>query len=425
MIGKDPGRVSIWLCLRERVFDMSALTKVATGESDPIVIAGGLRTPFGKLTGALSPLSAADLGGYVIRGALANSQIGPELVDYVILGHVIGAGAGQMPARQAAHKGGISLDVASVSINKACLSGLNAIYMAWKMIQCGDAEIVVAGGMESMTNAPHVLPGVRSGWKLGERSALDTVNHDALFCAIDHELMGTATQRYADAKNISRERQDELACLSHERAVLAARSGRFKDEIIPVEIPQRRGEPVVVSDDEGVRADTTVEKLAKLSPVFSSDGTITAGNASQISDGASATVIMRASKAKELGIEPLCELVSYGQVAGPDTSLLTQPSQAALKAISASGSLTLDDIALFEINEAFAAVTAASIDDLGIGMDRVNLYGGAVAIGHPVGATGNRIALSLAHQLKARGGGFGVAALCGGGGQGDALIIKV
>lgn len=394
--------------------------------SDRIVIAGGARTPFGRLTGALSNFSAADLGGFAISAALKRSNITPDLVDYVYMGHVIGAGAGQMPARRAAFNAGIGLDVPSISINKACLSGLNAIYLAWQMIKCGDAEIVVAGGMESMTNAPYVLAGLRSGWKLGDRPAIDTVNQDALFCAIDHELMGAATDSYTRAiSTLTRAEQDRVAYISHMRAADATAKGRFDDEIVPVSVPRRKGDDLIVDSDEGIRSDTSVETLAKLRPVFAQDGVVTAGNASQISDGACATVIMRASKAEELGVEPLCELVSFGQVAGPTTSLLPQPANAVNKALANSDGLGVDDMALFELNEAFASVSLHSTQLLGVSEDKVNVNGGAIALGHPVGATGTRIALSLALELRRRGGGYGAAGLCGGGGQGDALVISV
>lgn len=393
--------------------------------SEPIVIAGGARTPFGRLAGSLSKFSATDLGGFAIKAALEKSKVTPDQVDYVYMGHVIGAGTGQMPARRAALNGGIGLDVVSTSINKACLSGLNAIYLAWQMIKSGDAQIVVAGGMESMSNAPHLLTGVRSGWKLGDRSAIDSMNHDALFCAIDHELMGAATDRYSQEDSVSREEQDRIAYLSHMRAHNASVEGRFADEIVAVSVPQRRGDDLVISADEGIRSDTSEEALSNLRPVFVENGPVTAGNASQISDGASATVIMSASKAEELGVEPLCELISFGQVAGPTTSLLPQPANAVLKALENTGGLGVGDMDLFELNEAFAAVSIASTKLLGVSEDVVNVNGGAIALGHPVGATGNRIALTMAYELKRRGGGYGAAGLCGGGGQGDALVIRV
>lgn len=388
------------------------------------VIAAGARTPIAKLAGGLASLSGAELGGHAIAEALNRAGVSPDAVDYVFMGQVLQAGAGQMTARQAANHAGIALTVPSTTVNKVCLSGMNTIYLAAAMIAAGDAQVVVAGGMESMTNAPHLLTGTRAGWKLGDRSAVDSLNHDGLFCALEHELMGAATDRYLAATSFDRVQQDEIAAASHARAAAAQKNGVLADEIVTVSVPQRRGDPIEVADDEGIRPNTTMDSLGSLRPAFVDSGTITAGNASQISDGASATVIMSAAKATELGIEPLAEIVGYGQVAGPDPSLLTQPSNA-IRAALAGTDLDLGDISLYEINEAFAAVAAASVDDLGISLDDVNVNGGAIALGHPIGASGNRLVLTLAHELRRRGGGIGAAALCGGGGQGDSLVMRV
>jgi len=390
------------------------------------VIAGGARTPIGRLSGAFAGMSGAELGGHAISAALERSGVAPSDVDYVFMGQVLQAGAGQITARQASNHAGIPLSVPSTTINKVCLSGMNAIYLAWRMIMAGDAEIVVAGGMESMTNAPHLLTNSRSGWKLGDQTAVDSLNHDGLFCSLEHELMGTATDRYIAATSYDRVMQDEIAQASHARAAAAQKNGTLAEEIAAVSVPQRRGDPLEIVDDEGIRPATTMESLGNLRPAFTDSGAITAGNASQISDGASATVIMSQAKAAELGVEAFAELVSYGQVAGPeDCSLLTQPSQAIQAAVANADDVTHADLSLYEINEAFAAVAAASIDQLDISFDDVNVNGGAVALGHPIGASGNRLVLTLAHELRRRGGGTGAAALCGGGGQGDALIIRV
>ena len=389
------------------------------------VLASGARTPIGRLSGGFASMSGAELGGKAIAGALERAGISGDQVDYVIMGQVLQAGAGQITARQAANHAGIPLGVPATTINKVCLSGMNAIYLAWRMIMAGDAEIVIAGGMESMTNAPHLLTGTRSGWKLGDSAAVDSLNYDGLFCSLEHELMGTATDRYLASTNFDRAMQDEIAMASHERAAAAQKNGTLAEEIVKVGVPQRRGDDVEVADDEGIRPNTTMESLGKLRPAFTESGNITAGNASQISDGASATVVMSAAKAAELGIDPMAELISYGQVAGPDCSLLTQPSNAIRAALANTDEVSQNDLSLFEINEAFAAVAAASIDDLGISFDDVNVNGGAVALGHPIGASGNRLVLTLAHELKRRGGGVAAAALCGGGGQGDALIIRI
>ena len=387
------------------------------------VILAGARTPIGKLSGALSSFSGADLGGIAISGALDRAGLSPEKVDYVIMGQVLQAGTGQVTARQAACYAEIPMSTPAITINKVCLSGLNAIYLAAQMIENGDAEIVIAGGMESMTNAPYLVPKARGGYRYGNAEMMDVIQHDGLFCALEKELMGEGTERYAASADIDRTSQDEIAQNSHERAAAAIESGNLSDEIVQVEIPQRRGDPILFEHDEGVRPGTGIEGLQKLRPAFSESGNITAGNASQISDGGSAVVVTSRSVADQLSIQPLAELVSYGQVAGPDTSLLTQPSRAISDALGSSG-LSLSDIDLFEINEAFAAVSVASMADLGIDDSVVNVNGGAIALGHPIGMSGNRLALTLAYQLRRQGGGIGAAALCGGGGQGDALILR-
>jgi acetyl-CoA C-acetyltransferase len=388
------------------------------------VIVGGARTPIGKLGGALKGFTAMDLGGIAIRSALERAGIAGDQVDYVIMGHVIQAGAGQITARQAAVKGGIPMTVPALTVNKVCLSGLNAIAMADQLIGYGEFDVVVAGGMESMTNGPYLLPGARAGYRYGNSSLIDATAHDALFCAFDLRGMGDSTDYYSKAKDISRVDQDEYSAMSHERATSAAKNGLFDDEIVPVEVPQRRGDPVQVTEDEGVRPGTTAETLAKLRPAFSPDGTVTAGSASQISDGAAAVVVMSRAKAEELGAPILAEIGAHGTVAGPDPSLLSQPSNAIAKALGREG-LTPADIDLYEINEAFAAVAIQSMRDLCIGPAVTNVNGGAIAMGHPVGASGARLALHLVHELRRRGGGVGAAGLCGGGGQGEALVLRV
>ena len=387
-------------------------------------IVAGARTPIGKMSGVFASMSAADLGAIAIAGALERAGIAPGEVDHVIMGQVLMAGQGQVPARQAAAGAGIPMSVPSVNVNKVCLSGLNTIYLAHQMIASGDADIVVAGGMESMTNAPYILPGARGGFRYGNTELQDAIVRDGLWCAFDACLMGTGTESYA-AGSIPRPEQDRIAAPSHARAADATKNGRLADEIVPVPVPQRRGEPVLVTEDEGIRADTTVESLAGLKGAFGGAGTVTAGNASQISDGASAIVLMSERAAAERGVTALAEFVSYGMVAGPDNpSLLLQPSNA-IRAALARTDLGVGDVALFEINEAFAAVGIASMADLGVSDEIVNVNGGAIALGHPIGMSGNRLALTLAHELRRRGGGIGAAALCGGGGQGDALIIRV
>jgi len=388
------------------------------------VIVAGARTPIGKLSGALAALSGTDLGGIAIKAALERAGVSPEQVDYVLMGQVILAGTGQITARQAAAKAGIPMTVPATTLNKVCLSGLNAIYLADLMVQAGDADVVVAGGMESMTQAPYLLPGARSGYRIGDQKVIDSMMFDGLTDAFQHIAMGLSTEQYnTEGPKIGRERQDAFAAASHERAAAAIKEGRFAEEITPVPVPSRKGEPTIVDTDEGVRPETTIESLAKLRPAFTSDGTITAGNASQISDGGAAVIVMSKAAADRLGATPIGEIVGYGQVAGPSTSLLTQPSQAILKATSRAG-IAVSDLDLFELNEAFATVGLASTDELGIGDDRVNVNGGAIALGHPVGMSGTRIAYSLLLELARRGGGIGAAALCGGGGQGDALLVK-
>jgi acetyl-CoA C-acetyltransferase len=387
------------------------------------VILAGARTPIGKLSGALASFSGSDLGGFAIKAALERAGLSPEQVDYVFMGQVLQAGGGQITARQAAVAAGIPMSVPATTVNKVCLSGVNTIHLADLAIQAGEAEIVVAGGMESMTNAPYLLPGARAGYRLGDQSVVDSMMYDGLFCAFDQCAMGAGTEKYAASAGLDRESQDKVAYLSHERAARAIKDGLFDNEIVPVEVPQRRGDPVVVSVDEGVRAETTLESLAGLRPAFDKAGNITAGNASQISDGGAAVIVTSRAKAEELGITPLGEIVGYGQVAGPDASLLTQPARAIKTATERAG-LSVGDVDLFELNEAFGAVGVASMADLGIGDDVVNVNGGAIALGHPVGMSGTRITLTLLNELARRGGGLGAAALCGGGGQGDAILVK-
>ncbi len=388
------------------------------------VIVAGARTPIGKLSGALAGFSAMDLGGFAIKAALERAGVAPDDVDYVFMGQVLQAGQGQITARQAAVKAGIPMTVPATTINKVCLSGLNSIYLADQLIGSGEADVVVAGGMESMTVAPYLLPGARAGYRMGDSKIVDAMMHDGLFCAFDICAMGAGTEKYTKAaRGITRDRQDEFAAASHERASAAMKGGRFADEIVTVEVPQRKGDTIAVDTDEGVRPGTTPESLGKLRPAFDADGTITAGNASQISDGAGALIVMSRAEAERRGVSPLGEVVSYGQVAGPDASLLTQPSRAINQALDKAGK-RVADVDLFEINEAFAAVGLASMDDLGVGSDVVNVNGGAIALGHPIGMSGARLALTLLHELKRRGAGLGAAALCGGGGQGDALLVK-
>ena len=375
------------------------------------------------MSGAFAQFSAAELGGFAIAAALERAGIEPGQVDHVIMGQVLMAGQGQVPARQAAVKAGIPMSVPAVNVNKVCLSGLNAIYQADQMIQAGDADIVVAGGMESMTNAPYIAAGARGGFRYGNTELADAIIKDGLWCAFDACLMGLGTDRYT-GDSISREEMDEVSAASHERAAAAIKAGRFADEIAPVSIPQRKGDPILVETDEGVRPGTTAESLGQLKPAFNPTGTITAGNASQLSDGGSAVIVMSQAAAKACGVAPLGEVVSYGMVSGPDNaSLNLQPANAINKALSKAG-LSVADIDVFELNEAFAAVGIASARELGISLDVVNVNGGAIALGHPIGMSGNRVALTILHELRRRGGGLGAAALCGGGGQGDAVILR-
>jgi acetyl-CoA C-acetyltransferase len=388
------------------------------------VIVAGARTPMGRLLGSLRGFSGAQLGGIAIKAALGRAGISGEQVQYVIMGQVLQAGAGQMPARQAAVNAGIPMNVPSITINKVCLSGLDAIALAAQLIRAGEFDVVVAGGQESMTNAPHLLPKSREGFKYGAIEMLDAMAYDGLTDAFDNIPMGESTDKHNTRLGLGRAEQDEIAALSHQRAAAAQKNGLFEAEITPVEIPQRKGEPVVFSQDEGIRAETTVESLGKLRPAFTKDGTITAGTSSQISDGAAAVVVMSKAKAEELGLEWIAEIGAHGNVAGPDNSLQSQPSNAIAHALKKDG-LSVSDLDLIEINEAFAAVAVQSMKDLGVTPEKVNVNGGAIALGHPIGMSGARVVLHLALELKRRGGGVGAAALCGGGGQGDALIIRV
>ena len=388
------------------------------------VIVSGARTPMGRLLGSLKGFSGVDLGGFAIKAALERAGISGDQVQYTIMGQVLQAGAGQITARQAAVKGGIPMTVPALTINKVCLSGLDAIALADQLIRAGEFEIIVAGGMESMTNAPHLLPGSRSGYKFGDTKLVDHMAYDGLFCAFDQVAMGESTEKYNARLGITREEQDEFSARSHQRAAEAAKNGLFDAEIVPIEIPQRGGEALSFVTDEGIRGDTTAESLAKLKPAFAKDGTITAGSASQISDGGAAVVVMSEAKAAELGVPVLARIGAHGNVAGPDSSLQSQPANAIRHALAKEG-LTPSDLDLVEINEAFASVGIQSMKELGLSPDTVNVNGGAIALGHPIGMSGARIALHLALELARRGGGVGAAALCGGGGQGDALILRV
>ena len=388
------------------------------------VIVSGARTPIGRFNGGLASFSGAELGSHAIAAALERSGITGDQVDHVVMGQVLQAGQGQITARQAAVGAGIPMDVPAITINKVCLSGLNAIYLADQMISSGDADVVVAGGMESMTNAPYLLADGRNGLQMGHVELRDAMIHDGLWCAFDDGHMGDGTERDASAATISRSAMDDFSAQSHERAATAQKDGLFEAEIAPVSVPQRGGDPLIVDADEGIRPGTTAESLAKLRAAFAADGAVTAGNASQISDGGCALVMMSPNKAEELGLEISARVVSYGMVSGPGTSLLTQPSRAIRQALSKTN-LDISDLALFELNEAFAAVGLAATEDLGVNEDIVNVNGGAVALGHPIGMSGSRLALTLMSELHRRGGGYGAAALCGGGGQGDALLIEV
>jgi acetyl-CoA C-acetyltransferase len=389
------------------------------------VIVAGARTPIGRLLGSLTGFSATDLGGIAIKAALEKAGVAPDQVDYVIMGQVLQAGAGQIPARQAAVHAGIPMTVPALTVNKVCLSGLDAIALADQLVRAGEFEIVVAGGMESMTNAPHLLTGSRQGYKFGDVTVIDHMAYDGLWDVFTDQPMGGLTDGCnAAGLGLSRAEQDAFSARSHQRAAEGWKNGVFDDEVVPIEIPQRRGDPVIFAEDEGIRADTTVESLAKLRPAFGKDGTITAGSASQISDGACAVVVMTKAKADELGLSWLAEIGGHGVVAGPDSTLQSQPA-AAIRAACAKEGIEPADLDVIEINEAFAAVGIASTRELGVDEDRVNVNGGAIAVGHPIGMSGARLALHVALELRRRGGGTGVAALCGGGGQGDALILRV
>ena len=392
--------------------------------ASPIVILAGARTPMGRFQGGLSPLTATNLGAAAISGALDRAAMSGADVDFAYLGNVVAAGTGQVPARRAAADAGIPLTVPSTLLNRACLSGMHAIHLASQMIRLGEADTVVAGGMESMTNAPYLLTKARGGYRIGDGAVVDSMMSDGLTCTLEGCAMGEATERYAADLGLTREPQDAFSAQSHERAAKAQKDGLLADEIVPVIIPQHRGEPIQLTDDEGIRSDVDAASLARLRAAFVADGNITAGNASQISDGAAACIVTTLERAEALGMEPLAELVSHGQVAGPDASLLHQPSNAIALALEKAG-MTVSDLDLLEINEAFAAVALASMDALGVSDGIVNVNGGAIALGHPIGMSGTRVALTLAYELKRRGGGMGAAALCGGGGQGEALVLKV
>ncbi|MYQ52296.1 MULTISPECIES: acetyl-CoA C-acetyltransferase [unclassified Streptomyces] len=388
------------------------------------VIVAGARTPMGRLLGSLKSFSGADLGGVAIKAALDRAGIGGDQVQYVIMGQVLQAGAGQIPARQAAVKAGIPMNVPALTVNKVCLSGLDAIALADQLIRAGEFDIVVAGGQESMTNAPHLLPKSREGHKYGAIEMLDSMAYDGLTDAYENIPMGESTEKHNTRLGLDRAAQDEIGALSHQRAAAAQKNGIFEAEITPVEIPQRKGDPVLFSKDEGIRPETTTESLGKLRPAFSKEGTITAGTSSQISDGAAAVVVMSKARAEALGLDWIAEIGAHGNVAGPDNSLQSQPSNAIRHALEKEG-IGVEDLDLIEINEAFAAVAVQSMKDLGVTSEKVNVNGGAIALGHPIGMSGARVVLHLALELKRRGGGTGAAALCGGGGQGDALIIRV
>jgi acetyl-CoA C-acetyltransferase len=388
------------------------------------VIVGGARTPVGRLLGSLASKSASELGGVAIAGALDRAGIGPDRVQYVIMGHVLQAGAGQITARQAAVAAGIGMDIPALTVNKVCLSGLDAIALASQLVRLGEYDVIVAGGMESMTQAPHLLKNSRVGYKYGPVQLEDSMALDGLTDAFDHLSMGESTERSGRRLGITRAEQDEFAAASHQRAAAAAKNGLFAAEIVPVPVPQRGSEPLGVTEDEGIRPGTTAETLARLKPAFGPDGTITAGSASQLSDGAAAVVVMSAEAAQRAGADVLAEIGAHGNVAGPDNSLHSQPSNAIKQALAKAG-LGVEDLDLIEINEAFAAVAIQSMRDLDVSPEIVNVNGGAIAIGHPIGMSGARIALHLCHELRRRGGGLGAAGLCGGGGQGEALLLRV
>ncbi|MEN8114220.1 MAG: acetyl-CoA C-acyltransferase [Actinomycetota bacterium] len=388
------------------------------------VISSIARTPIGKFRGGFTSFSAMELGGFAIAGALERAGLTGDQIDEVLFGHVIQTGQGQVTGRQAAFNGGVPMTVPTTTLDKACLSGTATIADADMHIKAGESKIVVAGGMESMTNAPHIIKGARFGFGYGDAQLVDALNRDGLMCAFDEVLMGLSTDQNNAKLGIGRAEQDEWAAASHDRAIAATEAGAFDFEIVPVEVPQRKGDPILIEHDEGMRPGTTVETLGKLRPAFVKDGTVTAGNASQISDGATAMVVADSDTAGEMGLPIVAEVLSYGQVAGPDTSLQAQPANALRVALDKAG-LTVADLDLVEINEAFAAVALHSANLLGLPHEKVNVNGGAIALGHPLGGSGSRIVATLIGALRARGGGIGGAALCGGGGQGDALIIKV
>jgi acetyl-CoA C-acetyltransferase len=389
------------------------------------VIVAGARTPMGRLLGRLKDFTGAQLGGFAIKAALERAGVTPEQVQYVIMGQVLTAGAGQIPARQAAVYAGIPMNVPALTVNKVCLSGLNAIALADQFIRAGEYDVVVAGGQESMTHAPHLLPKSRSGFKYGDVTLLDHMAYDGLHDSILQVSMGASTEKVNSRYELTRAEQDAFAAASHQRAGKAVASGLFAEEITPISVPQRKGDPHVVDADEGIRPETTAESLATLRPAFSADGTITAGSSSPISDGAAAVVVMSKARAEELCLTWIAEIGAHGMVAGPDdTSLHAQPANAIAEACRKEG-IAPTDLDIVEINEAFAAVGIVSTRALGLDPEKVNPNGGAIALGHPIGASGARLALHLALELKRRGGGVGVAALCGGGGQGDALILRV
>ena len=387
------------------------------------VIVAGARTPVGKLMGSLKDFSGSDLGAIAIRGALEKAEVPATAVEYVIMGQVLTAGTGQMPARQAAVAAGIGWDVPALTINKMCLSGIDAIALADQLIRAGEFDVVVAGGQESMTQAPHLLMNSRSGYKYGDVTVLDHMAYDGLHDVFTDQPMGALTEQRNEQDKFTRAEQDEFAASSHQKAAAAWKDGVYADEVVPVKIPQRKGDPLEFTEDEGIRANTTAESLSGLKPAFRKDGTITAGSASQISDGAAAVVVMNKDKATELGLTWLVEIGAHGVVAGPDSTLQSQPANAIKKAIAREG-ITVDQLDVIEINEAFSAVALASTKELGVDPEKVNVNGGAIAIGHPIGMSGARITLHVALELGRRGSGYGVAALCGAGGQGDALILR-
>ncbi|AYY12354.1 acetyl-CoA C-acetyltransferase [Actinobacteria bacterium YIM 96077] len=391
------------------------------------VIVGGARTPIGKLLGSLSGFSGAELGGFAIKGALDKAGVQPDAVEYVIMGQVLTAGCGQIPARQAAVNAGVPMTVPALNVNKVCLSGIDAIALADQLVRAGEFDVIVAGGMESMSNAPHLLPGSRAGYKYGDARLLDHMAYDGLHDHFTDQAMGALTEAAnessAGSVSFTREEQDQFAARSHQRAAQAWKDGTFDDEVVAVEIPQRKGDPVFFGHDEGVRADTTAESLARLRPAFDREGTITAGSASQISDGACAVVVMSEAKARELGVEPLATIGTHGVVAGPDSTLQSQPARAIRAACERAG-VAVSELGAVEINEAFAAVGLASTRELGLDPQIVNVNGGAIAMGHPIGMSGARLVLHVILELRRRGGGQGAAALCGGGGQGDALLLR-